>query len=216
MLSVTTPKGGFWVYYLHYNLNVFNNRRKQERDPTFDLTKGDVVEICLWSRCVTEQVAGTATVTEDGPNVESWDSLGCWAIYANNCISHSDNDGIVVACKYIRVDQIPLLDMLQNTESLQSVFNYKTMHCYSNMVPLMINWQSDELEKLTIFGTCIAASGPDSSLVITNFQYKLVPEAMRNFRTIFMMQSPSKEEIAMDSLLEDQFAQFRTYQSTMT
>ena len=49
---------------------------------------------------------------------------------------------------------------------------------------------------------------------LTDFPYKLVPEAMQNIRKI--MQSASKEEIAMDSLLEDPFAPLRTYQSTMT
>ena len=37
----------------------------------------------------------------------------------------------------------------------------------------------------------------------TDFPYTLVPEAMKNIRKI--MQSASKEEIAMDSLLEDPF-----------
>ena len=51
---------------------------------------------------------------------------------------------------------------------------------------------------------------------LTDFPYKLVPEAMQNIRNI--MQSTSKEEIAMDSLLEDPFALIRTYrdQSIMT
>ena len=38
---------------------------------------------------------------------------------------------------------------------------------------------------------------------LTDFPYKLVPEAMQAFRKI--MQSASKEDIAMDSLLEDPF-----------
>ena len=57
---------------------------------------------------------------------------------------------ILVACKCIRVDQIPLLDMLHNADSLQSIFDYKAMHCHSNMVPLTVDRQPDELEKLTM------------------------------------------------------------------
>ena len=49
---------------------------------------------------------------------------------------------------------------------------------------------------------------------LTGFPYKLVPEAMQNIRKI--MQSASKEEISMNSLLEDPFAPIRTYQNIMT
>ena len=38
-----------------------------KRDPMFDLTKGDAVEIYLWSRHVTEQIAGTTIVTRTYP-----------------------------------------------------------------------------------------------------------------------------------------------------
>ena len=189
-----------------------------KRDPTFDLTKGDAVEIYLWSRHVTEQIAGTTIVTKNGPNSESRNSLGCWAMYANNCyISNPDDDDIVVTGKCIRVDQIPLNDMLHNAESLQSGFDYKPMHCYSTMVPSTVDGQPDELEKLTIFGTRIAADDPDMLIMhkqLTDFPFKLVPEAMQNIRKI--MQTASKEEIAMDSLLEDPFSPIRTYQSIMT
>ena len=141
-----------------------------------------------------------------------------WAMYANNCyISHPDDNAVVVTGKCIRVDQIPLGDMLHNAESLQSVLDYKPMRCYSiisNIVPLT---QPDELENLTIFGNRIAADDPDMIIMheqLTDFPYKLVPEAMQNIRKI--MQSASKEEIAMDSLLEDPFAPIKTYQSIMT
>ena len=67
-----------------------------KRDPILDLTKGDAVETYLWSWYVIKQVAGTTIVTKNGPNAESRNSLGCWAMYANNCyISHSDDDGIL-------------------------------------------------------------------------------------------------------------------------
>ena len=82
-----------------------------KRDPTFNLTKGDAVEIYLLSRHLTEQNAWTTIVTKNGSNAGSRNSLGCWAMYANNCdISHSDDDGIVATVKCIKVDQIPLLD----------------------------------------------------------------------------------------------------------
>ena len=69
-------------------------------------------------------------------------------MYANNCyISHSDDDGI--------------LDMSHIAESQQSLFDYKAMHFYSNMMPSMVDGQPDELEKLTIFGISIAADDPD-------------------------------------------------------
>ena len=132
-------------------------------------------------------------------------------------ILHSDDNAIVITGKCIRVNQIPLGDMLHNAESLQSVLDYKPMRCYSiisNIVPLT---QPDELEKLTIFGNRIAADDPDMIIMheqLTDFPYKLVPEAMQNIRKI--MQSASKEEIAMDSLLEDPFAPIKTYQSIMT
>ena len=71
-----------------------------KRDTKFDLTKGDAVDIYLWSRHVTEQVAETTIVTKNGPNAVSRNFLGCWAIYANYCyILHPDDDGIVVAGK---------------------------------------------------------------------------------------------------------------------
>ena len=99
-----------------------------KRDPMFDLTKGDAVEIYLWSPSVTEQIAGTTISTKNGPNSESNNSLGCWAMYANNCyIFHSDDDAIVIFGKFIRVDHIPMNDMLHNADSLQSVFDYKQM-----------------------------------------------------------------------------------------
>ena len=63
----------------------------------------------------------------------------------------------------------------------------------------------------------IAASDPGMRIMheqLTDFPYKLVPEAMQNIRKI--MQPASKEDIAMDSHLEDPFAQIRTYQSIMT
>ena len=83
-------------------------------------------------------------------------------MYANNCyISHSDDNAIVITGKCIRVNQIPLGDMLHNADSLQSVFDYKPMHCYLTMVPSTVDGQLDELEKLTIFGTRIAADDPD-------------------------------------------------------
>ena len=139
-------------------------------------------------------------------------------MYANNCyISNPGDDDIVVTGKCIRVDQIPLNDMLHNAESLQSGFDYKPMHCYSTMVPSTVDGQPDELEKLTIFGTRIAADDPDMLIMhkqLTDFPFKLVPEAMQNIRKI--MQTASKEEIAMDSLLEDPFSPIRTYQSIMT
>ena len=106
----------------------------------------------ICSRHVTEQIVGT----KNGPNSESRIFLGCWAMYANNCyISNPDDDDIVVTGKCIRVDQIPLNDMLHNTESLQLGFDYKPMHCYSTMVPSTVDGQPDELEKLTIFGARI-------------------------------------------------------------
>ena len=77
--------------------------------------------------------------------------------------------------------------MLHNAESLQSVFDYNPMHCYSSMVPLTVYGQLDELEKLTIFGTRIAADDPDMLIMheqLTDFPYKLVPEAMQNIRNI--------------------------------
>ena len=75
-------------------------------------------------------------------------------MYANNCyISHSDDNEIVATGKCIRVEQIPWNDMRHNAKLLQSVFNYMPMHCYSTMVPLTVDRQPDELEKLTIFGT---------------------------------------------------------------
>ena len=139
-------------------------------------------------------------MTKNGPNSESRNSLGSWAMYANNCyISHPEDDAIVVTGKYIRVDQFPLNDMLHNADSLQSVFDYKQMHCYSTMVPLTVDGQPDELEKLTISGTRIAADDPDMLIMheqLTDFPYKLVPEAMQKIRKI--MPSTCKEEIAMD------------------
>ena len=78
-------------------------------------------------------------------------------------------------------------DMLHNAESLQSVFDYEPMHCYSTMVPSTVDGQPDELEKLTIFGTRIAADDPDILIMheqLTDFPYKLVPEAMQNIRNI--------------------------------
>ena len=51
-----------------------------KRDPPFDLTKGDAMEIYLWTRHVTEQVARTTIVTKNGPNAGSRNSLGCWAM----------------------------------------------------------------------------------------------------------------------------------------
>ena len=113
---------------------------------------------------------------------------GCWAKYANNCyISHPDDDGIAVIGKCIRVDQIPLLDMLHNADSLQSVFDYKAMHCYSNIVPSTpgVDGQPDEQEKLTIFGICIAADDPGLVIMnepLTDFLYQLVPESRCNAR----------------------------------
>ena len=68
------------------------------------------------------------------------------------------------------------------------------------MVPSTVDRQPDELEKLTIFGTRIAADDPGMLIMheqLTDFPYKLVPEAMQNIRKI--MQSASKEEIAMDN-----------------
>ena len=65
------------------------------------------------------------------------------------------------------------------------------------MVPSTVDGQSDELEKLTI-------DYPDMLFMheqLTGIPYKLVPEAMQHIRKI--MQSASKEEIAMDSLHED-------------
>ena len=60
------------------------------------------------------------------------------------------------------MDQIPLLDMSYNAESLKLVFDYtKAMLCYSNMVPSTVDGQPDELETLTIFGVRIAADDPD-------------------------------------------------------
>ena len=146
-------------------------------------------------RHVTEQIAGTIIVTKNGPNAESKNSLGCWAMYANNCyISHSYDNEIVVTSKCIRVDQISLLDMLHIAKSLQSVFYYKATHCYTNMVASTVDGQPDELEKLTIFGILIAADAPDLVVLheqLTDFPYKLVPEAMQNIRKI--LQSASKD-----------------------
>ena len=129
------------------------------------------MEIYLWSRHVTDQIAGTAIVTKNGTNAESRNSLGCWAMYANNCyISNSDDDGIVVTCKCIRVDKIPLNDMLHNANSLQSVFDSVTIRqCIAIQTWChRVDGQPDELEKLTIFGFRIAADDPD--LVIRPFQ----------------------------------------------
>ena len=71
-------------------------------------------------------------------------------MYAKNCyISNPDDDGFVATGKCIKVDQIPSNDMLHNADSLQSVFDYKPMHCYSTVVPLAVDGQPDELEKLT-------------------------------------------------------------------
>ena len=81
----------------------------------------------------------------------------------------------------------------------------------------MVDGQPDELEKLTISGTRIAADDPDMLIMheqLTDFPYKLVPEAIQNIRK--SMQSASKEEIAMDSFLEVPFGPIRTYQSIMT
>ena len=98
-------------------------------------------------------------MTKNGPNSESRNSLGSWAMYANNCyISHPEDDAIVVRGKCIRVDRIPLNDMLHNADSLQPVFDYKPMLCYSTMVQSTVDGQPDELEKLTIFGMQIARS----------------------------------------------------------
>ena len=75
------------------------------------------------------------------------------------------------------------------------------------MVPSMVDGQQDELEKLTILGTRIAANYPDMLVMhkqLTDLLFKLVPEAMQIIRKI--MQTASKEEIAMDSLLEDPFS----------
>ena len=36
-----------------------------KRDPTFDLTKRDVVDNYLWSRHITEHIAGTNIVTKE-------------------------------------------------------------------------------------------------------------------------------------------------------
>ena len=36
----------------------------------------------------------------------------------------------------IRVDEIPLSDMFHHANSLQELFDYKPMQCYSNYVPL--------------------------------------------------------------------------------
>ena len=52
--------------------------------------------------------------------------------------------------------------MLHSAESLQSVFDYKPMYCYSTMVPSTVDGQQDEQERLTILGTRIAADDPDS------------------------------------------------------
>ena len=87
--------------------------------------------------------------------------------------------------------------MLHNAESLQSGFYYKPTHCCSTMVLSTVDGQPDELEKLTIFGTRIAADDPDMLIMheqLTDFPYKLIPEAMQNIRKI--MQPASKEEIA--------------------
>ena len=79
------------------------------------------------------------------------------------------------------------------------LLKYGVTYCWCDGHP-------NELEKLTILGICIAADGPDLVIMheqLTDFPYKLVPEAMQAFRKI--MQSASKEDIAMDSLLEDPF-----------
>ena len=69
------------------------------------------MEIYLWSRHVTEQIAGTTIVTKNGPNSESRNSLGCWAMHANNCyISNPDDHDIVVTDKCIRVDHYGAID----------------------------------------------------------------------------------------------------------
>ena len=78
-----------------------------------------------------------------------------------------------------------MLNVLNNAQSSQSVFDYKAMHCYSHMVLSMVDGQPDELETLTMFGICITADDPDLVIMqeqLTDFPYKLVPEAMQNFR----------------------------------
>ena len=55
------------------------------------------------------------------------------------------------------MDQILLTGMFHNADSLQESFEYKPIYCYSNYVPVAVQGQHDELEKLTIYCVRISA-----------------------------------------------------------
>ena len=90
------------------------------------------------------------------------------------------------------------------------------MYCYSNYVPLAVPGQPEKREKLTICGDCISAEDPSMVNMhdaLQNFQYKLVQEAMQEIKKI---KAASKDEISMDTSIDDLFAPIRTYQDIVT
>ena len=144
---------------------------------------------------------GTAIKTRNGPNGEVRHFMGCWAIFANNCyIPNIDDDDVRMTADIIRVNQIPLDDMLHNSLPLQGVFEYKSIHCYCEMVPSIVPGHPDELEKLTIYGTRISATGPSIRIMydgLRKFPYDLTPEAMQEIKKI--MRATAKNPINMES-----------------
>ena len=54
-----------------------------KRTKSYDLASGDIAGTYLWSKEVTDKVAGLTLITKNGPNGETRNFLG-WATYAKN------------------------------------------------------------------------------------------------------------------------------------
>ena len=125
-------KEGIWVYCADGNLilSISSRIEATRRTTSYDLASGDVHNQIMSS---IDQTMTIGQVKDNHwhqarTNLGNKNSLGYFVLCANNYSPHPRDDDVGLTRNMIRVDQIPLVDMFNNSTALSRCVARATMY----------------------------------------------------------------------------------------